>query len=80
MLAVVLSTGDLVAIGGLVGTPILAWATFITKMLWDIRTDVSTRSARQDQRLDDLEADVSELQGLLPRVIPRGESPRRPTT
>ncbi len=48
----------------------IGWATYVTRMIWEIKTDVSARSARQDTRLDDLEKDVGELQTLLPRHIP----------
>ncbi len=70
MFAITLTTSEtlMVAVPSALG--MLGWMTWLSKMIWDIRTDVSVRSARQDTRLDDLEQDVLEIQNLLPRVVP----------
>lgn len=59
-----LTTSELltVAVPGVLG--VVTWMTYVTKMLWDIRVDVSTRSARQDTTLDDHERRITELESI----------------
>lgn len=67
---VVLSNSDILTIGVPVVGITVVWATWITKMVYDIRTDTSSRAAQQDAFNADIRADISELQDLLPRHIP----------
>lgn len=59
-----LTTSELltVAVPGVLS--VVTWMTYVTKMLWDIRLDVSARSARQDAQLGDHERRITDLEAI----------------
>ncbi len=61
---------QLLVIVGPAATAIVAWATYITKMIWDIRVATNIKNVEQDAAIAELRHDVSELHDLLPRHIP----------
>lgn len=65
-----LPVSDLVTIGTAGGFAVLGWATWVTKMVWDIRTTTKVASARHEQRLDDHEGRIDELEAMFPRTVP----------
>ena len=72
MVALTLSTTEVLSVVIPVVLGVVGWASWVTKMVWDIHTNTKVTSARHDERLDDHEERLNELENLFPRTVNPG--------